>query len=72
MLEAEQRNETKRYATHKHTHAHTATGTERERERGTTACFMLYVPLRITGGGNPSDIYLWWILWISICRMRRS
>merc|ERR1711998_435385 len=24
------------------------------------------------GGGNPSDIYLWWILWISICRMRRS
>ena len=24
------------------------------------------------GGGNPSDIYLWWILWISICRIRRS
>ena len=21
------------------------------------------------GGRNPSDIYLWWILWISICRM---
>ena len=24
------------------------------------------------GGGNPSDIYLWWILWISRCGMRRS
>jgi len=24
------------------------------------------------GGGNPSNIYLWWILWISIFRMRRS
>ena len=24
------------------------------------------------GGRNPSDIYLWWILWISICRMRRG
>jgi hypothetical protein len=24
------------------------------------------------GGGNPSNIYLWWILWISICRTRRS
>ena len=23
-------------------------------------------------GGNPSDIYLWWVLWISICRMRGS
>ena len=24
------------------------------------------------GGGNPSDINLWWVLWISIYRMRRS
>ena len=24
------------------------------------------------GGGNPSDIYLWWVLWISRCRTRRS
>ena len=24
------------------------------------------------GGGNPSDIYLWWIRWINICRMRRG
>ena len=23
-------------------------------------------------GGNSCDIYLWWILWISIYRMRRS
>ena len=23
-------------------------------------------------GGNSSDIYLWWILWISRCRTRRS
>ena len=24
------------------------------------------------GGGNSCDIYLWWILWISIYRIRRS
>ena len=41
VLEAEQRNETKRYATHKHTHAHTATATATERERKRHHC-MLY------------------------------
>ena len=58
--------------------------TPRKTKQGLLLVFLLlvlywhsYLPdqfmnVNVDGGGNPSDINLWWILWISICRMRRS